>query len=243
MKKKNVGWYPITFIGGLTTSLYALVPVYVVYIDNLGLLTTSTRVFAAGGMLFVTACALVVRKKGDKLFCRYDTNKNINGFTLIELLVVISIIGILSTLILPSFISARNAAYQARAKAELRQVATALELYANDHGGYPPDANRDLPPGLEAYLAGDNWPKAPWPGSVYDWDSWSPSDLTYDPKQQVYQISIRFCPLNQPNACTFPDEPWAQNFDYYSAAYYCVSGPCRAHSTLPIDHPAYCINC
>jgi hypothetical protein len=145
---------------------------------------------------------------------------------------------------LPAFGVAKKNAYFARTKAEFRQINTALELYASTNSGsYPPDANRSIPPGVEAYLGGSQWPSAPWPGSVYDWDAWAPADLSYEPKQQVYQISVRFCPVNQPTECRFPDEPWAQNFDYYSAVYYCVSGPCRAHSSEPVDHPGYCVNC
>ncbi|TSC69071.1 MAG: hypothetical protein G01um101456_366 [Parcubacteria group bacterium Gr01-1014_56] len=166
-----------------------------------------------------------------------------SGFTLVELLIVIAIIGILASIIFPAVQSARDKAYLSRAKAEFRSINTALEMYAANQGSYPPDANRDMPPGLEAYLGTGNWPKAPWPGSLYDWDAWAPGDLSFDPKEQVYQISIRFCPAGQPTQCTFPNEPWAQNFDYYSAAYYCIAGPCRAHSDQPPTHPGYCLNC
>ena len=164
------------------------------------------------------------------------------GFTLIELLFVMAIIGLLAAIILASMTTAREKAYYSRTKEELHQLATALELYMNDHGGnYPADVNRSLPPGLETYLPGGNWPNAPWPGSVYDWDNWAPGDLSFAPLSQIYQISVRFC--TDVNTCSFPNEPWAVNFDYNSAAYYCVSGPCRAHSSQPIDHAGYCINC
>ena len=166
------------------------------------------------------------------------------GFTLIELLVVIAIISILAIIILSSLSSSRQSAYLGRTKEEFHSVATALEFYANEHGGsYPADADRSVPPGLEKYLAGGTWPPAPWQNSVYDWDAWGPSDLTYPPFQQVYQISVRFCPAGQLNNCTFPNESWARNFDYYSSVYFCISGPCRAHSSQPVDHAAYCINC
>jgi len=59
------------------------------------------------------------------------------AFTLIELLVVISIIGLLSTIALVTTNSARVKARDATRKANLVQVAKALELYYNDNGQYP----------------------------------------------------------------------------------------------------------
>jgi prepilin-type N-terminal cleavage/methylation domain-containing protein len=61
-----------------------------------------------------------------------------NGFTLIELLVVIAIIGILSAVVLASLSSSTDKGRDARRASEMHSVVTALELYANDHGGaYP----------------------------------------------------------------------------------------------------------
>lgn len=59
------------------------------------------------------------------------------GFTLIELLVVIAIIGLLSTLAVVSLNNARQKSRDAKRVADIKQVQTALELYFNDHGGYP----------------------------------------------------------------------------------------------------------
>ena len=33
------------------------------------------------------------------------------------------------------------------------------------------------------------------------------------------------------------------DFDYYSAVYFCVEDPCCLHNSRPIHHSGYCINC
>lgn len=161
------------------------------------------------------------------------------GFTLIELLVVIAIIGILSTILITSVRDAIENARYARAKAELRSIHAALELYMNDHNGdVPDDVHRSVPPGLEEYLAPGNWVDGPWPLSVYDWDNWNDPD---NPGKKIWQISLRFC--TDLTTCNFPKTRWAENFNFYSAMYYCVKGSCRSHQGLPVTHPGHCINC
>ncbi len=59
------------------------------------------------------------------------------GFTLIELLVVIAIIGLLSSIVLVGLNAARQTAIDARVLSEVEQIKVALQLYFNDHGGYP----------------------------------------------------------------------------------------------------------
>lgn len=71
-------------------------------------------------------------------------NSNIKffkGFTLIELLIVIAIIGILSALIVPNFMAARERARDSRRKSDLSQVQKALELYHQDNNSSFPDTN------------------------------------------------------------------------------------------------------
>lgn len=67
--------------------------------------------------------------------------KNRSGFTLIELLVVIAIIGLLSTLSIVALNQARARARDARRVADVKQIQTALEMYYNDMGKYPADAD------------------------------------------------------------------------------------------------------
>ncbi len=59
-----------------------------------------------------------------------------DGFTLIELLVVIAIIGVLASVIIASLDSARAKGQDAVRKSDLTQIATALELYYNNHGTF-----------------------------------------------------------------------------------------------------------
>ena len=63
-------------------------------------------------------------------------NKN-KGFTLIELLVVIAIIGLLASVVLLALNGARAKARDAKRIADIRQMASAMELYFNDINGYP----------------------------------------------------------------------------------------------------------
>ena len=64
--------------------------------------------------------------------------RHVSAFTLIELLIVVAIISILATIALPNFIEAQTRAKVSRAHAEMRTIATALESFAVDNGGYPP---------------------------------------------------------------------------------------------------------
>ncbi|MFA6525605.1 MAG: type II secretion system protein [Patescibacteria group bacterium] len=63
--------------------------------------------------------------------------KRPNGFTLIELLVVIAIIGLLATIAVVALSSARTDARNAKRKADISQIANALEIYYDRYGRYP----------------------------------------------------------------------------------------------------------
>jgi prepilin-type N-terminal cleavage/methylation domain-containing protein len=65
------------------------------------------------------------------------TGMSNKAFTLIELLIVVAIIAILALIAVPNFLEAQIRAKCARAKADLRGIATAVEAYATDMGAYP----------------------------------------------------------------------------------------------------------
>lgn len=60
------------------------------------------------------------------------------GFTLIEMLVVIAIITILAAIAFPVFSRAKDSAYRSADLSNMNSIRTALQLYRNDQGGYPP---------------------------------------------------------------------------------------------------------
>ncbi len=65
-------------------------------------------------------------------------NKSSRGFTLVELLVVIGIIALLVAILLPSLNKARQAAQALACLSNLRQIGTALHMYAQENNDYFP---------------------------------------------------------------------------------------------------------
>jgi len=64
---------------------------------------------------------------------------SVYGFTLIELLIVIAIIAILAAMIIPISGAVTRNRIKAKARTELEQVATAIDMYKAKLGHYPPD--------------------------------------------------------------------------------------------------------
>jgi prepilin-type N-terminal cleavage/methylation domain-containing protein len=86
---------------------------------------------------------------------RHHTSSTMSpsAFTLIELLVVISIIGILSSMLLPALSSGKRSAQSVACMSNLRQIGLALSVYLQDNNdrlpicaGYLPSQQPLLPP-------------------------------------------------------------------------------------------------
>ncbi|MCR4265783.1 type II secretion system major pseudopilin GspG [Nitratireductor sp. ZSWI3] len=60
-----------------------------------------------------------------------------DGFTLVELLVVLAIIALIATLATPQILRYLDSARVDTARAQIRNIASALELYYLDNGNYP----------------------------------------------------------------------------------------------------------
>ncbi|MDR3643009.1 MAG: prepilin-type N-terminal cleavage/methylation domain-containing protein [Candidatus Doudnabacteria bacterium] len=84
-------------------------------------------------------------------------NKNQSGFTLIELLVVIAIIGLLASVVLLALNGARAKSRDAKRIADVRQIASAMELFYNDNNSYPSYTSNLVPNYIGV------WPTAPTP--------------------------------------------------------------------------------
>ncbi len=105
-------------------------------------------------LLLVTVIALQHRSTkatspvGDALVARVSTNPRVAaapaGFTIVELLVVIGIVALLLSLLLPALARTRESARMQACGSNLRQIGSAMNLYANDNEGWVPRSHEVL---------------------------------------------------------------------------------------------------
>ena len=79
---------------------------------------------------------------------------NRKGFTLVEIMIVVAIIALLAAIAIPNLMSAKRTANTAAAKANVRALSTAAEVFATGHSGtYPSTVDSVAATGIVPYIA------------------------------------------------------------------------------------------
>ena len=86
------------------------------------------------------------------------------GFSLVEMLVVIAIVSVLAAMLLPTVEGSLAAARDVQCRSNMRQIACAQALYAEDFKGYADGAENSILPYQR--LAERGYIDNPWPGGI-----------------------------------------------------------------------------
>lgn len=128
------------------------------------------------------------------------------AFTLIELLVVVSIIAILISMLIPMISTIREMANSLVCQNNLRQIAIATNVYAEEYSGILPGAPANRFPNGNFVF----WPRAlaPYLGTTWEWDvpnTWNDTSS---------QVKIYNCPTNSyaKNAQIGIHKPWPVHY-------------------------------
>lgn len=149
------------------------------------------------------------------------------GFTLVELLVVIAIIGVLIALLLPAVQSAREAARRSACVNQVKQQATALQLYLGQQSHYPTGGRiHDL-----QFQPGIGWRVLILPfieeQSLYDRISPTPNGGAQTWAPQAEMPPLYLCPSAEP-------APIGPN-SLQTSSYWGVAGALRADEGLDLE--------
>ena len=142
-----------------------------------------------------------------------DRARRIPGaFTLIELLVVIAIIGLLASMLLPALAGAREKARTVACMSNLKQMGTAIHLYATDHDGKMVPAETDRRNGAANQ---DGWPTSLVNANCIE----APTGRSYSVIRHTF--SVFYCPsgiveVYQNNPVSRSDTEGARAYAYTS---------------------------
>lgn len=112
-----------------------------------------------------------------------------DGFTLVELLVVLAIIALIATLAAPQVLRYLGSARTNAAKAQIRNIESALELYYVDNAKYP-TAEEGLSALVTAPAGGDRWNGPYLKGTSGLRDPWG-KPYSYEVKADASGVLIR----------------------------------------------------
>jgi len=123
--------------------------------------------------------------------------KSLMGFTLMELMVVIAIIALLAGIMTPNVARRLERAKMTRTEADIAAMETAIAMYENDLGSYPP-FGIDF---LETYLVGIDSAGVEIPANNPRWNGPYIKGIEKDPWGQKYVYLKNRCP-RKPSTCT-----------------------------------------
>jgi len=201
---------PLAFAGHETTA------------DESGMASESSESMIAGKRSFSVKDKDMSNRLNSKI-------RRLAAFTLVELLVVIGIIAILISILIPALNTARRAAQTVACEANLRQILTAMQMYANQYNSYIPGSANTTGAFLIAPFSSSN--NATWnptysetncPGITQTWDWQSPlAAIMGIPFNQAADLASRvqrFHQLNDYRLFTCPSNQFvATEYSYDSA--------------------------